>query len=58
LKNYEIKENKVGSGGIGSLRRVRKGKNKVLKKRGIPVDWIFGKIGVIAVYTRIHFIAG
>jgi len=32
----------LGAGGAGFLRWVRKGKNKVLKKNGIPVDWIFG----------------
>jgi len=58
LPDYEIRENKVGSGGAGFLQRLRKGKNKVLKKRGIPVEWIFGGIWVIGDYFCIYFVAG
>jgi len=36
------KENKVGFRGYRFSTKGEKGKIKVLKKRGIPVDWIFG----------------
>jgi len=48
----------LGSGDAGFLRRLRKGKNKVLKKNSDSVDWIFGGIGVIGDYSSIYFIAG
>jgi len=45
----------LGSGGVGFLRRLRKGKNKVLKKKGIPVDWIIGGYsGDIGVNMNAH----
>jgi len=49
LPDYGIKRIRLGSGAIGFLRRLRKGENKVLKKKGIPVNWIFGAIGVIEI---------
>jgi len=36
----------LGSGSVGFLRRLRKEKNKVLKKTGISVEGIFGDIGI------------
>ena len=58
LPDYEIKENKVEFRGYRFSTKVEKGKNKVLKKNVVPVNWMFGAIGVIGDYSRIHFIAG
>jgi len=47
-------ENKVDFREADFLRKLRKGKNKVLKKTGISVDWIFGGYRGLLQYSLCH----
>jgi len=54
LSEFGIKENKVEFREADFLRKLRKWKNKVLKKTGISVDWIFGGYRGVLLYSLSH----